>query len=331
MIYFTSDLHLKDDRPHKLLNRRLVEDRTDWDNILRDKWNAIVKPEDTVYILGDIGRTNGDISFVGQLNGEKILIKGNHDNAGNLVYQRYFSEIHQNLLLEDVLSVPVYCTHKPCDYKPGMFNLVGHVHDTWKHKRNMINVGIENWGLAPISVDQLNEAIEVNQKYLDENDFLFDNDNPKSKSKLSPTIYLCSDSDEGLDFNPRYETWVDTLFRKSNIKCHKNTDIIPCITNDSRLYTAKYQIYNMHIKNSNLGYLNLFAKIMSIVDNVDVKMYIIINIENVSYEEMVNLDKTIDNIKNINKNVNIIKHTNMSNAVDALAELIKKENLYIGD
>ena len=46
------------------------------DNILIKNWNKVVKPDDRVFILGDFGEP----SYAKDLNGIKILIKGNHDN-----------------------------------------------------------------------------------------------------------------------------------------------------------------------------------------------------------------------------------------------------------
>lgn len=54
----------------------------DMDNGLIERWNSLVKPGDTVYHLGDFCLTKRvDLidHWLGQLNGEIRLIKGNHD------------------------------------------------------------------------------------------------------------------------------------------------------------------------------------------------------------------------------------------------------------
>ena len=45
------------------------------------RWNSVVKNDDTVYHLGDVGFGSVETvkSLVGMLNGTKILIRGNHD------------------------------------------------------------------------------------------------------------------------------------------------------------------------------------------------------------------------------------------------------------
>jgi calcineurin-like phosphoesterase family protein len=46
-----------------------------------NNWNAVVRPEDHVYITGDVcmGRLNESVQYIKQLNGTKFLIAGNHD------------------------------------------------------------------------------------------------------------------------------------------------------------------------------------------------------------------------------------------------------------
>lgn len=59
-----------------------------WENYeqrIRENWLAIVKPEDTVVLAGDIswamklGDTLPDFQYLHELPGQKILMKGNHD------------------------------------------------------------------------------------------------------------------------------------------------------------------------------------------------------------------------------------------------------------
>ena len=84
MIYFSSDLHLNHknairftQRPFSSLdqmNRQLIEN-----------FNSIVKPKDTLYLLGDVclfrEKEKYEIeSLINRLNGNKILVYGNHDD-----------------------------------------------------------------------------------------------------------------------------------------------------------------------------------------------------------------------------------------------------------
>lgn len=82
-IYALSDLHLpfSADKPMEIFGPA-------WDNYttrLRDNWQRVVSPEDTVLIAGDLSwatyitHAHDDFKFVHELNGQKIISKGNHD------------------------------------------------------------------------------------------------------------------------------------------------------------------------------------------------------------------------------------------------------------
>ena len=82
MIYYTSDLHLCHENIIRLCNRpyKTIEEMNE---DLINRWNKKVKPNDVVYVLGDFFFKQQDSKYVSsvlkRLNGEKILIKGNHD------------------------------------------------------------------------------------------------------------------------------------------------------------------------------------------------------------------------------------------------------------
>ncbi len=82
-LYTISDLHLSlgADKPMEVFG-------SVWDNYterLRENWQTLVQQEDTVLIPGDISwatyleNAYEDLSFIHQLNGKKIILKGNHD------------------------------------------------------------------------------------------------------------------------------------------------------------------------------------------------------------------------------------------------------------
>ena len=80
-IFFTSDLHFGHENVIKFDNRpfKTVEEM---DEELIRRWNAKVGKGDLVYVLGDMiwKSRNGDADqLIKSLNGQIILIKGNHD------------------------------------------------------------------------------------------------------------------------------------------------------------------------------------------------------------------------------------------------------------
>lgn len=82
-LYVLSDTHLSlaDNKPMDVFGRR-------WQNYtqrLKRNWNAVITPDDTVVIAGDISWAMShrgaalDFRFIHELNGKKIIGKGNHD------------------------------------------------------------------------------------------------------------------------------------------------------------------------------------------------------------------------------------------------------------
>lgn len=79
-IYFTSDLHLGHANSIKFDNR-LFKNLEEMHRVLVENYNKVVPPEGLCYFLGDIFMmsTSEAASIINQLNGTKILIRGNHD------------------------------------------------------------------------------------------------------------------------------------------------------------------------------------------------------------------------------------------------------------
>jgi hypothetical protein len=84
MIYSISDLHLSLSVPTKAMDK-FGPVWFDCHNKLKTNWNNIVKPGDTVIVPGDISwctrlhETYDDFKFLNDLNGIKMISKGNHD------------------------------------------------------------------------------------------------------------------------------------------------------------------------------------------------------------------------------------------------------------
>ncbi len=79
MVFFTSDHHFYHTNVIKYCDRPY--DEVEFMNEdLCERWNQVVKPEDTVYHLGDFSMAFRPVEFIPQrLNGTIYLIPGNHD------------------------------------------------------------------------------------------------------------------------------------------------------------------------------------------------------------------------------------------------------------
>lgn len=126
------------------------------------RWNSVVSAGDLVYILGDMFWCTPKIAapIMEQLNGQKILVKGNHDRWHDSKFDKLFVKIDEYMEIEDEGRNVVLCHYPiPCfkNHFYGWIHLYGHVHNSFEwnmmeHQRflmeelydrqcNMINVG----------------------------------------------------------------------------------------------------------------------------------------------------------------------------------------------
>lgn len=145
------------------------------DEALIANWNARVRPKDIVWHLGDVYLGHDREQFLKlmrRLNGDKRLIRGNHDTLPLAVYEQAFNE---------VLGVwPKYgfvMSHVPLhpdSVERWGVNVHGHLHSNriMRHRRSgfftyhepdprYVCVSVNQTGLAPISLDELRKIIEA--------------------------------------------------------------------------------------------------------------------------------------------------------------------------
>jgi len=82
--FFTSDAHIGHDNILQFTNRKF-DNIQDMNYEIIRRWNSVVKENDVVYILGDhiwnTVKSKAYKEFNNKLNGQKILIIGNHDKV----------------------------------------------------------------------------------------------------------------------------------------------------------------------------------------------------------------------------------------------------------
>ena len=122
-VYFIGDLHFG----HKNISafRSQFIDELDHRQYLVDIWNAHIKPKDLVYVMGDAAFTQDGLQSVGQLQGRKILIRGNHDLLPTEAYLEYFEEIYGIIQYKGM-----WLSHAPIHPSElyGRTNVHGHCH-----------------------------------------------------------------------------------------------------------------------------------------------------------------------------------------------------------
>jgi calcineurin-like phosphoesterase family protein len=78
--FFTSDPHFGD--PGVLaVSRRPFASAQEADEVIVERWNAEVRPDDVVWLLGDVTTDTGPGEHLARLNGRIYLVAGNHDRC----------------------------------------------------------------------------------------------------------------------------------------------------------------------------------------------------------------------------------------------------------
>jgi len=68
-------------------------DPDEMDEEMVKRWNETVRPNDKVYHCGDVVINRKALKIMGRLNGDKVLIRGNHDIFRDDEYRQYFREL----------------------------------------------------------------------------------------------------------------------------------------------------------------------------------------------------------------------------------------------
>jgi len=177
--FFISDMHFQDERLNLYGRDLMFENSKEVDKYIIKRWNETISDNDLVIVVGDISMTKDGLDILKKLNGEKWLVKGNYDiseeNGGTAKYDisddklsKYFTKVVDELEV-DINGEKVFINHFPTNAKTDRFNIVGHIHGTWKVQRNMINVGVDAWHFVPVSEDLIKFQMNGIRVHYDQN------------------------------------------------------------------------------------------------------------------------------------------------------------------
>lgn len=155
--FFTADTHYGHGNIIKYANRPF-KNADDMNATLIKRFNERVKPDDLTFFVGDFCFRSGNNCekapfWLNQLNGQKIMIRGNHDNNNST--KTIIDCLHLTFA-----NQRINVCHKPEHANPEFpVNLVGHVHGAWKIKELsgtsiMLNVGVDVNKYYPITLDE---------------------------------------------------------------------------------------------------------------------------------------------------------------------------------
>jgi calcineurin-like phosphoesterase family protein len=163
-IFLISDTHFG----HVGVTQFLRDDGTKlrpWGNIeemdeaLVSNWNSVVNPKDKVYHLGDVVINRKHLKTLLRLNGEKVLVKGNHDIFRINEYLEHFKDVRGYHILDNLIMshIPIHPDSR------GRFkgNIHGHLHannvgDPWYY-----NVSVEQINYTPIPFETVREYYKL--------------------------------------------------------------------------------------------------------------------------------------------------------------------------
>ena len=145
-------------------------DPQEMDEEMVKRWNETVGPKDKVYHLGDVVINRKALSLMHRLNGEKVLIKGNHDIFKLEDYTRHFKDIRGYHVMNNMIlsHIPI---HRDSE---GRFsaNIHGHLHqrrvmtEVWGEyviDPFYFNVSVEQIDFRPILFEEVVKRIQEQQ------------------------------------------------------------------------------------------------------------------------------------------------------------------------
>ena len=173
-VWFTSDTHFWHHNIIRYCKRPFAStDEMNWEMVKR--WNARVGDSDLVFHLGDFsfgGFAKASL-ICQQLKGHKVLIRGNHDakrdewgfTDAEFIAMGFETVVNGDGLILQMPEGRFFLAHHPhinrlawpeqAKVEGTRTQLCGHVHELWARKGVAINVGVDQRGFAPATIQEL--------------------------------------------------------------------------------------------------------------------------------------------------------------------------------
>jgi calcineurin-like phosphoesterase family protein len=130
-----------------------------------DNWNRVVNNNDKVYHLGDVAFANFTRikEIFDQLNGEKVLIKGNHDTCKLGQYAQIFKDVRATHALDGIVlsHIPVH----PMSLDRWRGNVHGHLHSNVVGDPKYYNVCVEQINYTPVEFGVIQRYFDANSPH----------------------------------------------------------------------------------------------------------------------------------------------------------------------
>ena len=166
MNYITSDLHFGHTNIIEYCNRPWKTSE-EMDEALFANL-SFLKPNDTLWILGDVAFRNKDFARtiaqrLAKLPPKIKIIGGNHDRGKTQIYKEFGLLEHESGRFDYELDgIKVSMGHFPVTEDIGL-SICGHIHTDFKVNDFNVNVGVDVWNYKPIT---LNDIVDADIEYL---------------------------------------------------------------------------------------------------------------------------------------------------------------------
>lgn len=175
-VFFTSDTHFCHAAIVNYCDRPFLT-AEEMNEAIIGNWNSVVRPEDTVFHLGDFGFGPSEKlkDIFQRLNGEIYLIMDNHDFRQTRRVLSMFKKVHLEMLIE-VEKTKIILNHYPMlcysgSNRSDVWQLFGHVHTREKTGGydagrlqhlfpTQYDVGVDNNYFTPVSFKNLKQIIQ---------------------------------------------------------------------------------------------------------------------------------------------------------------------------
>ena len=169
-LYFTSDTHFGHGNILKFQSHNRVFDSIDeMDESLIERWNNKVKPKDVVIHGGEVSwhKPYKVAEILSRLNGQKYLIKGNHDSSAIFEFFEAYTDYAEVKLGNQNICVFHFPILEWNRRHHGMWHLHGHTHGRNLFQEigfvpgKMLDIGIDNHpNLEPFSIEEIKERMD---------------------------------------------------------------------------------------------------------------------------------------------------------------------------
>lgn len=171
--WFTSDTHFGHANIIRYCDRPFKH-QTEMNEVMIERWNEKVAPDDHVYHLGDFsfGQRSWSEGVVWRLNGVIHCLTGNHDKKKRMprhIDGKFIHLGHYHELVVEEKSIrwgilPIILCHYPFDSWNkschGSVHLHGHCHGNLKTTRNRrLDVGVDCHDFYPLSLEEIKEML----------------------------------------------------------------------------------------------------------------------------------------------------------------------------